>query len=74
MSEGTMEHRSGAHAEWTIRLECGHEVEVPWGYRSPAVAACVVRHRAQCEAPPVDLSGVAWWAAPLGLPSLPAFR
>jgi hypothetical protein len=66
--------RAGAKVEWHVRLECGHEIAVPWGYASPAVMACIVQHRDRCETPAPDLSGMAWWAAPLGRAPLPAFR
>lgn len=66
MSEPRRTDQSGAYAEWTVRLECGHDIALPWGSREPALAACIVEHRHRCETPSLDLSGVAWWAAPVG--------
>jgi hypothetical protein len=70
-----IESISGAQAEWKIRLECGHEIRVPWSLASPAVAACMIEHRERCESPPPELGAVPWWASPLARsPPLPVFR
>ena len=74
MIELAGEHRSGAIADWKVRLDCGHEIDVPWGVASPAVMACIVHHHDGCETPTADLSGMAWWAAPLDRAPIPAFR
>jgi len=62
------ESRSGATAEWTFRLACGHEIVIPPGIAS---AAIVLHHRDECEgrAPPPP-PRLAWWAPPLDAPSM----
>ncbi|HTP53461.1 MAG TPA: hypothetical protein VML94_00625 [Thermoplasmata archaeon] len=65
MSELLAESRSGANAEMTFRLNCGHEVAVPFGSANPAVAAFIVQHRELCESQRPDLSRVAWWDTPI---------
>jgi hypothetical protein len=74
MSEARRTDRSGANVEWALRLECGHEISVPWGDASPAVMGCIVQHRAKCEDARPDLSGMGWWAAPLLRAPVPTFR
>jgi hypothetical protein len=34
--------------EWTVRLDCGHRLTVPWGLAPPFVAACIVHHQETC--------------------------
>ncbi|MGB6501515.1 MAG: hypothetical protein WBG19_08995 [Thermoplasmata archaeon] len=74
MSDQIAETRSRLLAELTIRLDCGHEISVPGGYSSPAAIPFVVQHRDLCEAPSTDLSGMAWWAAPLSRAPVASFR
>jgi hypothetical protein len=67
--------RAGATRDWRVLLECGHELAVPWGSASPAVMACIVHHRGQCETPSMEnLSGTAWRVAPLFRTPLPTYR
>jgi hypothetical protein len=73
MNDVLGERRSRAQFEMTIRLECGHEIVVPSGHASPAAIPFIVHHRDQCEVPTPDLSGMAWWAAPIGRMPVPAF-
>ncbi len=46
-------------ADWTVRLECGHRVAVPFAASVPAMAACLVQHQGHCApelaTPDVDL-------------------
>lgn len=49
---------------WTIRLPCGHEIDVPWGSPVPAQMACVVHHHSECGEP-VDSFISAWWGPSL---------
>jgi len=66
--------RAGAQREWKVRLDCGHEIAVPWGYANPMALACIVQHRDRCELPPPDLGGLAWRVAPLERSPVAAFR
>jgi hypothetical protein len=68
--------RSGAIAvEWQLKLDCGHEVALPWGSASPAIAACILHHQNRCTADePGPLAGLDWWVEPLAPPPVPAFR
>jgi hypothetical protein len=72
--EPSRETRSRAQIELKVRLDCGHEIAVPGGYASPAAIPFVVQHRDRCEAPTPDLSGMAWWVAPLSRAPVPSFR
>jgi hypothetical protein len=67
--------RAGATRDWQLLLECGHEIAVPWGSVSPAVMACIVHHREQCETPTMEfVSGTAWRVAPVFRAPVPTFR
>ncbi len=44
------ERDGGAFADWTVRLECGHRVPVPYGVAVPAMMACLVHHQGVCPA------------------------
>lgn len=75
MNEITGAARSGAKVEWQLKLDCGHDITVPWGFASPAVMACVVQHRDRCEVrEPDHLSGLGWWVAPLARAPVPSLR
>jgi hypothetical protein len=45
-SDGVRETRTVR--EWTVRLDCGHPLTVPWGMAPPFVAACIVHHLEIC--------------------------
>ncbi len=42
------EREASTFADWTVRLECGHRVAVPYGVAVPAMAACLVHHQEVC--------------------------
>jgi len=63
-----------ATTEWRVRLDCGHELPVPWGSTGPAVLGCVMSHRDHCAAEEPSLVGDGWWALPLDVPIAPHLR
>jgi hypothetical protein len=69
--------RSGATtaAVWQLKLDCGHELALPFGSAGPAVMACIVEHRDHCESSyPEPLAGTGWRVAALLPTPIPAFR
>ena len=48
MNEET-QAKASSDSEWTVRLECGHAVAVPWGAAPPFVMALFVQHRETCS-------------------------
>lgn len=59
--------RAGGHRstnEWRVRLDCGHEVAVPWGSAGPTVMAYVVEHRDHCVPDGAAFPGGEWRTLP----------
>jgi hypothetical protein len=52
---------------WTVRLDCGHTVTVPWGAAPPFGMALIVHHQETCSGEWVDRSGESAW-----VPRMPA--
>jgi hypothetical protein len=61
MSEENPEKESSA-GEWTVRLDCGHAVAVPWGVAPPFVMALFVQHRETCSEERVHRFDELTWA------------
>jgi hypothetical protein len=61
MSEEIHEEKSAA-SEWTVRLDCGHAVVVPWGAAPPFAMALFVQHRETCSEERVHRFDEPTWA------------
>jgi hypothetical protein len=36
-------------SNWTMQLDCGHQIAIPLGATVPALPACVVQHQLSCR-------------------------
>jgi len=59
-------HGTRALRDWTVRLDCGHPLSLPWGLAPHFVAACIVQHQESCpieQGEGLELSpGIPWVA------------
>jgi hypothetical protein len=47
--------------EWSVRLNCGHTVTVPWGAAPPLGMAVIVQHQETCSEEWRDRFGGSAW-------------
>jgi len=69
MSAAMLRERAEMPDRWSIRLPCGHEVDVPWGSSVPAQMACVLHHQVECTDDVVEVPA-ARWTGPFDRPGL----
>jgi len=52
-------------AEWLVRLDCGHDVPIPWSSAGAAAMGYLVSHLERCSHPEPPLLGPEWRAVPM---------